>query len=71
MSNILFVMMKPPVILIDDTNAAVAAKYCGVVFGTIPPPMSNKPPAAVIPDTALVTDISGECRAGVTPHTTL
>ena len=33
--------------------------------------MSSKPPAAVIPDTALVTDIRGECKAGVTPHTTL
>lgn len=60
MSNIRFVIMKPPVMLMDDTRAATAAKYCGAVWGTIPPPMSNRPPAAVIPDMALVTDIRGE-----------
>ena len=26
---------------------------------------------AVVPEIALVTDMSGECRAGATPHTTL
>lgn len=31
--------------------------------------MRRRPPTAVIPDMALVTDISGECKAGVTPHT--
>lgn len=55
----------------DETSAATAARYCGVVWGTKPPPISNKPPAAVIPETALVTDIRGECKAGVTPQTTL
>ena len=57
--------------LMDETSAATAARYCGVVWGTKPPPISNKPPAAVIPETALVTDIRGECKAGVTPQTTL
>jgi hypothetical protein len=31
--------------------------------------MRSKPPTAVIPEIALVTDIRGECKAGVTPHT--
>jgi hypothetical protein len=31
--------------------------------------MSSMPPTAVSPLMALVTDISGECSAGVTPHT--
>lgn len=39
------------------------------VSGKYPPPISSRPPTAVMPDTALVTDMSGECRAGTTPHT--
>ena len=31
--------------------------------------MSVMPPTAVMPDTALVTDMSGECSAGLTAHT--
>ena len=31
--------------------------------------MRSKPPTAVKPEIALVTDIKGLCRAGVTPHT--
>ena len=31
--------------------------------------MSTMPPTAVRPEMAFVTDISGECSAGVTPHT--
>lgn len=31
--------------------------------------MSTIPPTAVRPEMALVTDMSGECRAGVTPQT--
>ena len=31
--------------------------------------MSTMPPTAVSPEMAFVTDIRGECRAGVTPHT--
>merc|ERR1719378_722884 len=57
--------------LIDETKAAMAARPCAVFVGRVLPPMRSKPPAAVIPDTALVTDIKGEWRAGVTPQTTL
>lgn len=71
MSNILLVMIKPPVMLIEETRAAVAARYCAVLCGTMLPPISSRPPAAVIPDTAFVTDIKGEWRAGDTPQTTL
>jgi hypothetical protein len=42
---------------------------CGVVSGNVVPPISNIPPTAVMPEMALVTDMSGEWRAGVTPHT--
>ena len=45
---------------VEETRAAVAASRCGVVCGTIPPPISSNPPAAVIPDTAFVTDMRGE-----------
>jgi hypothetical protein len=31
--------------------------------------MHTKPPTAVSPDMAFVTDIRGECRAGATPQT--
>lgn len=31
--------------------------------------MRSKPPTAVIPEIAFVTDMRGECKAGVTPHT--
>lgn len=39
------------------------------VEGRRPPPMSTMPPTAVSPEIAFVTDIRGECSAGVTPHT--
>ncbi len=55
--------------LIDEMNAAERARVCGIVWGRSPPPMTHKPPAAVMPEIAFVTDMSGECRAGVTPHT--
>jgi hypothetical protein len=42
---------------------------CGAVSGNAVPPISNIPPTAVMPEMALVTDMSGEWRAGVTPHT--
>jgi hypothetical protein len=32
--------------------------------------MMSIPPAAVMPETAFVTDIKGEWREGFTPHTT-
>jgi len=71
MSNILLVMIKPPVMLIDEIKVAAAASEVAVLLGIKPPPIITRPPAAVIPEIALVTDISGECRDGATPQTTL
>ena len=65
------VMMNPPEMLMDEINVANAANDVAVLLGSKPPPIITSPPAAVIPDIALVTDMRGECRAGVTPHTTL
>mmetsp|Transcript_8951 Transcript_8951/g.22147 ORF Transcript_8951/g.22147 Transcript_8951/m.22147 type:complete len:211 (+) Transcript_8951:1955-2587(+) len=69
MSSMRCVMVKPPPMLMADVNTAVAARACAVSCGNTPPPASIMPPTAVRPDTALVTDMSGECSAGVTPHT--
>ena len=55
----------------DETRVARAANEVEVSLGSIPPPINTNPPAAVMPDMAFVTDMSGEWRAGVTPHTTL
>mmetsp|Transcript_45483 Transcript_45483/g.128661 ORF Transcript_45483/g.128661 Transcript_45483/m.128661 type:complete len:256 (-) Transcript_45483:1457-2224(-) len=58
---------KPPKMLIDDTATAPYAKPCP----TAPPPVptTSKPPTAVKPEIAFVTDIRGVCRACTTPHT--
>lgn len=69
MLSILWVTRKPPPILTAETRVARAAMLCGTVDGSIPPPMSIKPPTAVIPEIAFVTDMRGECKAGVTPQT--
>ena len=71
MSNMRFVIMNPPVMLILETSVATAANDVAVLLGSTPPPIRTNPPAAVMPDMALVTDIRGEWRAGVTPQTTL
>lgn len=71
MSNMRLVIMNPPEMLIEDIKVARAANEVAVLFGRYPPPIITSPPAAVIPEIAFVTDIRGECRAGVTPHTTL
>lgn len=42
---------------------------CEVVEGKSPPPIRTMPPTAVSPEIAFVTDINGECKAGVTPQT--
>ena len=60
MSNILLVMIKPPVMLIEDTKVAEAASVVAASLGYSPPPMSTNPPAAVIPEIAFVTDMRGE-----------
>ena len=65
------VIINPPEMLIEDIKVAKAANDVAVLLGRYPPPIITRPPAAVIPEIALVTDIKGECRAGVTPHTTL
>jgi hypothetical protein len=38
--------------------------------GKYPPFMHIIPPTMIIPETAFVTDIRGECKAGLTPQTT-
>lgn len=63
------VTKKPPPILKEDPNTADAANAYEMLCGNTPPPIHNKPPAAVKPDTALVTLINGVCKAGVTLHT--
>ena len=55
----------------QEMKAAVAASHWAVVTGTRPPPIRSMPPAAVMPEIAFVTDMSGECSAGVTLHTKL
>ena len=59
-SNIRLVIMNPPVMLILDTSVASAANEVAVLLGSIPPPIKTSPPAAVMPEIALVTDIRGE-----------
>lgn len=68
-SNILLVTTKPPQILTEDIKTDNDAKNCGKECGKYPPPKISNPPTAVIPEIALVIDISGVCKAGVTPQT--
>lgn len=46
--------------LMDETRVARAANEVAVSLGNIPPPINTNPPAAVMPDMAFVTDMSGE-----------
>ena len=69
MSNIRWVMMNPPAMLTEEMSVATAAKACAVECGIRPPPITQRPPAAVRPEMALVTLMSGEWSAGATPHT--
>ena len=62
-------MVKPPPMFTALVSTAAAASVCATLSGSKPPPSSRMPPTAVRPEMALVTDISGECSAGVTPHT--
>lgn len=61
---------KPPEIFNDAIATEIAAnnpvKDPGIYF----PSINSMPPTIIIPDTAFVTDINGECKAGVTPQTT-
>ena len=68
-SSILCVITNPPPILMADINAAAAAIASTEFDGAYPPPIRIMPPAAVIPEMAFVTDMRGEWRAWVTPHT--
>ncbi len=55
--------------LIDEMKQAKAANDWGRFSGSSAPPINRQPPAAVMPEIAFVTDISGECSAGLTPQT--
>ena len=59
-SSMRLVIMNPPVMLILDTSVASAASEVAVLLGSTPPPIKTNPPAAVMPEIALVTDIRGE-----------
>lgn len=59
-SNILCVTVNPPPMLMEEMKAAMADKDSMVFVGVYPPPIRRSPPTAVIPEIALVTDISGE-----------
>ena len=68
MANILWVTIKPPKILMD---ARITAKNPKV--DDMPPmlgPAATKAPTIITLEIALVTDIKGECSAGVTFQTT-
>ena len=69
MSSILLVTMNPPAMLTEEISTDNEARACGKECGKYPPPKISNPPTAVIPEMALVMDIRGVCRAGVTPHT--
>lgn len=57
--------------MFNDAMATLTAlNNPGKLAGTNPPFIHIIPPTIIIPDTALVTDINGECNAGVTPQTT-
>ncbi len=63
-------MQKPPATLTADSSTAAAASAPLQPAGSSPPFITCSPPSAVMPLTALVTDMSGECSAGATPPTT-
>ena len=49
MSNMRFVMTKPPVTFTNASRTDKAPRACGIVPGRYPPPMMNKPPTPTIP----------------------
>jgi hypothetical protein len=63
------VTMKPPVMLTAEASTAAAAIVSAAVVGIRPLLSSTKPPTAEMPLMALVTDMSGECSAGLTDQT--
>ena len=67
MRSMRWVTRKPPAMLMDAMRTENAAR------NTIKPdgdPTCNKAPTTMMPLIALVTDINGVCRAGVTAHIT-
>lgn len=52
-----------------ETTTENAAKAYAKLWGSKPPPINNIPPAAVIPEIALVIDINGVWSACATPQT--
>lgn len=63
------VTTKPPTMLTEEIRTDKDARACGNECGKYPPPKIRRPPTAVIPEMALVIDIKGVCKAGVTPQT--
>src|ERR1700691_3779252 len=63
-----WVTRKPPNTLIDASPTATAPSHApqSVSAG----PAASMAPTRIMPEMALVTDISGVCSAGVTFHTT-
>src|SRR5499427_2340827 len=66
------VTRKPPKML---TDAIVSARQPKILASRLPAaarvtPTASRAPTTITEEMALVTDISGVCRAGVTLHTT-
>ena len=70
-SNMRFVITKPPDTFTKASNTDSAPSVWGKVCGMSPPPMMKNPPTPTMPEIAFVTLISGECSAGTTPQTVL
>ena len=69
MSSMRPVMRNPPAMFTADMATAAAANVAAVPAGAAPPRISSSAPTAVMPEMALVTDMSGEWSAAVTPVT--
>ena len=61
------VTAKPPNTLMLASRVAMKASAVMAVDSW---PICSRAPTTMIPEIALVTDISGVCNAGVTDHTT-
>src|SRR4051812_45755995 len=74
MASMRCVTRKPPKMLIDAkisaTKPSARAQIGPASFVTRGTPTASRAPTTITEEIALVTDISGVCRAGVTDHTT-
>ena len=77
--SIRWVRMKPPKMFTEANMTAMKPSMCAKfvvslfadsVAMTVSEPVEIRAPTIIIPDIALVTDMSGVCRAGVTLHKT-